>query len=67
MPFYDYYCESNGQVVEAFHSGGTRLKTWKDLCEAADLDLGYSPPAQTWGHVCPPSCNHIRKKYGLDD
>ena len=108
MPSYDYYCESNGRVVEVFHSIGTQLDTWKDLCEAADLDLGATrpdakvirkisvpriitqtsaprsnpapetesavsspqkppPPPQTEGHVCTPSCNHIRKKYGLDD
>ncbi len=108
MPFYDYYCESNGQVVEAFHPSGIQLKTWKDLCETADLELGAtqpdanvirkisapriitqtssprsnpatetetavsspqesSPPPQTEGHVCTPACNHIRKKYGLDD
>ena len=40
MPLYDYYCERNGMTVEVNHSVGVRLKTWSELCEQANLDLG---------------------------
>lgn len=40
MPRYDYFCPSNGQVVEATHSITTSVATWGDLCALAGLDVG---------------------------
>ncbi|MFA5087715.1 MAG: zinc ribbon domain-containing protein [Candidatus Omnitrophota bacterium] len=44
MPFYDYYCESNGQTVEVFHPMNVRLKTWGEVCAQAKIHLGQTPP-----------------------
>ncbi len=44
MPFYDYYCAANQQTVEVQHSTTVTLKTWKDVCENADLPLGDTSP-----------------------
>lgn len=43
MPSYDYFCEANGQVVEATHSMQERLATWGELCAKAKLDPGETP------------------------
>jgi len=43
MPFYDYYCEKNGQTIEVFHGINTRLKTWGEVCDAAGVEPGRTP------------------------
>jgi len=43
MPFYDYYCEANGQTVEVYHDRHTKLMTWGEVCQYANRDLGKTP------------------------
>lgn len=43
MPFYTYHCPANGRTVEVLHSIGHRLKTWGEVCRAADMALGSTP------------------------
>lgn len=43
MPTYDYFCPKNGRDVSVFHSMGSRIETWGELCEAAALDAGETP------------------------
>jgi hypothetical protein len=45
MPTYDYYCETNDQTIEAFHSVSRTLETWGELCECAEISPGDTPPA----------------------
>jgi hypothetical protein len=40
MPSYDYYCAANGRTVEVRHSMNETLRTWKEVCEHAALDIG---------------------------
>ena len=44
MPTYDYICEANGRTVEVMHAMSVTLKTWGQVCEEAELDLGDTPP-----------------------
>ncbi len=44
MPTYDYTCEANGRTVEVMHAMSVTLKTWGQVCEEAELDLGDTPP-----------------------
>lgn len=44
MPFYDYFCEANGQTVEVKHPASVRLKTWKEVCEMAGIKVGNIKP-----------------------
>jgi len=43
MPFYDYFCEANGQTVEVKHETKTHLKTWKEVCDLAGIEFGDTP------------------------
>lgn len=43
MPMYQYYCETNGESVEVFHSMRETLTTWGELCEAAGRSPGETP------------------------
>lgn len=43
MPAYDYHCEANGRTVEVSHAMTTMLRTWGELCDAADLEMGDTP------------------------
>lgn len=40
MPNYDYFCEANGKTVEVYHGINTKLKTWGEVCYAAQIPLG---------------------------
>ena len=40
MPNYDYHCDENGQTVEVYHDINTKLKTWGEVCYAAQHPLG---------------------------
>ena len=44
MPTYDYTCEANGRTVEVMHAMSVTLKTWGQVCEEGELDLGGTPP-----------------------
>jgi hypothetical protein len=44
MPRYDYFCEANGQTIEALHSINIKLTSWGELCTAAHIDQGDTPP-----------------------
>lgn len=39
MPNYDYFCEANGKTVEVYHDINTKLKTWGEVCFAAQIPL----------------------------
>ncbi len=43
MPRYDYYCDANGQTIEAFHSIKIQLSSWGELCAAVQIDPGDTP------------------------
>lgn len=40
MPNYDYFCEENGETVEAHHDINTKLKTWGEVCFVTQTPLG---------------------------
>ena len=40
MPNYDYFCETNDKTVEVNHDINTKLKTWGEICFAAQIPLG---------------------------
>lgn len=40
MPYYDYYCEENGETVEVHHSMKEKLHTWGEVCFRAQHPLG---------------------------
>ena len=44
MPFYTYLCPANGRQEEAMHGMSRTLTTWRELCEAAGLEPGDTPP-----------------------
>ena len=44
MPTYDYFCETNGQVLEIKHSMSDTVTTWGSLCERAGITCGDTPP-----------------------
>ena len=44
MPSYDYYCELNGEKVEAKHSINSSISNWGELCFATQHPLGDTDP-----------------------
>jgi predicted nucleic acid-binding Zn ribbon protein len=44
MPVYDYYCEENGRRVTVHHPMNVTLKTWGEVCYAAQEPLGEVDP-----------------------
>ncbi|MCP4408461.1 MAG: zinc ribbon domain-containing protein [Gammaproteobacteria bacterium] len=44
MPNYDYYCPANEKTVEVNHRMSELLKSWREVCERAEIDLGEIPP-----------------------
>ena len=44
MPTYDYFCEANGRTIETVHSVRVTLKTWGEICYAAQIPLGDTDP-----------------------
>lgn len=44
MPTYDYLCPTNNQILEVQHSLNQDIKTWGELCQLAQCDLGETPP-----------------------
>lgn len=43
MPIYDYFCPSNNQKVEVWHSMNQEVTTWGDVCKLAKCDPGSTP------------------------
>ncbi len=43
MPTYDYRCAANGTVHEVQHSIHSKLRSWKELCDAMGRDPGDVP------------------------
>lgn len=46
MPRYDYFCDANGRTVEVCHGVKTGLKTWGEVCYAAQIPLAETHPAE---------------------
>lgn len=44
MPSYDYYCEANDRTIEVQHPMRVKLKTWGEVCYAAQIPLGDTDP-----------------------
>ena len=44
MAFFEYYCEANGKTVEVAHSMDMKLKTWREVCFYAGMDMGPTEP-----------------------
>ena len=44
MPSYDYFCEFNGETVEATHSINASISNWGELCYATQHPLGETDP-----------------------
>ena len=44
MPSYDYYCELNGETVEASHSINDSVINWGELCYVTQHPLGDTDP-----------------------
>jgi predicted nucleic acid-binding Zn ribbon protein len=43
MPIYDYFCPSNNQTIEVMHSYSQEVKTWGEVCQLAQCNLGDTP------------------------
>lgn len=43
MPVYEYYCPANERTVEVIHGMTEVLRSWGELCEAANLPPGETP------------------------
>jgi hypothetical protein len=43
MPTYDYRCQANNQVVEAWHGMNERITTWGELCAVTGRPTGETP------------------------
>ena len=39
MPVYDYHCAANNTIVEVSHPMDAKLKTWGELCFAAQISI----------------------------
>jgi len=39
MPTYDYFCETNGRVIEVSHRISEELATWGELCARAGVGI----------------------------
>ncbi|MCB1644820.1 MAG: hypothetical protein KDI36_05170 [Pseudomonadales bacterium] len=69
MPRYDYYCESNQQVVEVIHSIQEKLQTWGEVCQRAGCEPGDVPPETPVSRIIttPPMANTPVGNSGLKD
>ena len=47
MPSYDYFCELNGETVEATHSVNASISNWGELCYVTQHPLGETDPLAT--------------------
>jgi len=44
LPSYDYFCESNGETIEATHSINASISNWGELCYVTQHPLGETDP-----------------------
>lgn len=44
MPRYDYHCPANNRTLEVSHPMSHTVRTWGELCELAEIELGKTPP-----------------------
>jgi hypothetical protein len=44
MPVYEYHCDANGKTVEVNHAVRLRIRTWGELCYAAQIKIGRTDP-----------------------
>lgn len=47
MPIYDYFCPTNNERVEVWHSINQQVTTWGELCKLAKCDPGDTPEDAT--------------------
>lgn len=62
MPVYDYHCEANGRTVEVRHPMRFAVRTWGELCYAAQIPLGETDPLAPVRKVV--SATHITRTTG---
>lgn len=43
MPSYDYYCPANGKTVEVNHRMSEIVKSWGEICDRTNIELGDTP------------------------
>lgn len=46
MPLYEYHCKANDLIVEVSHPMDSKLKTWGELCFAAQIPLEDTDPME---------------------
>ena len=44
MPVYEYHCQENGTIVEVNHPMDAKIKTWGELCFAAQIPIDETDP-----------------------
>jgi hypothetical protein len=44
LPSYDYFCELNGETIEATHSINASISNWGELCYVTQHPLGETDP-----------------------
>jgi hypothetical protein len=54
MPVYDYFCKANGRTVTVHHPMNVTLKTWGEVCYAAQEPLGDADPLEPVAKVLSP-------------
>jgi len=43
MPIYDYRCDVTQKIIEVTHKMSKSIKTWGELCEYANIEMGDTP------------------------
>ena len=43
MPYYDYFCDTNGRTLEVRHGISESVETWGELCERLGIEPGTTP------------------------
>ncbi len=66
MPFYQYFCESNGKIVEVRHAMDIRLHTWAGVCLLARMEPGDTPGDAPVQRLVSPATPVVPKFQGLD-
>ncbi|OGT35972.1 MAG: hypothetical protein A2W28_08635 [Gammaproteobacteria bacterium RBG_16_51_14] len=56
MPRYDYYCAENNRTIEVSHSADIELKTWGEVCYAAQITMGNTKFTAPVRRVIHPPC-----------
>ncbi|HOY08450.1 MAG TPA: hypothetical protein PLB05_00050 [Candidatus Omnitrophota bacterium] len=67
MPFYHYFCPTNGKTIEVRHPMDVRLGTWAAVCLLAQIEpggtLGNAPVQRLVSRAVPtvPRCRYWDK------